>query len=187
MTNDAPKITVGNNGPYLVTQGLLIVPDPSVTPSAARGLNSLPNTIPNSGFHPPPELPRGSQLDLQRQPASACKIKRPCLVTGGIPLVFKTPVMVEHGEPLTWKKGGVLNTGASYALCRCGISGNEQFCDGTETGATEPVSERETSYLGDRIMGIMTVRCVFTPNSAAIESPMFGGWLRVPRIRRSGH
>ena len=99
----------------------------------------------------------------------------PYLVTGGIPLVFKTPVMVEHGEPLTWEKEGILNTGASYALRRCGIPGNEQFCDGTETGPTEPVSERETSYLGARVMGIMTVRHVFTPNSAAIESPMFGG------------
>ena len=55
----------------------LIVPDPSVTPSVARGLNSLPEAIPNPEFPPPPLLPRGCQLDFQNQLASTCTIKRP--------------------------------------------------------------------------------------------------------------
>ena len=28
----------------------------------------------------------------------------PYIVRGGIPLVRKSPVMSEHGEPLTWRK-----------------------------------------------------------------------------------
>ena len=34
----------------------------------------------------------------------------PYIVRGGVPLVRKTPVMSEHGEPLTWKKEDVLTT-----------------------------------------------------------------------------
>ena len=52
-------------------------PDPSVTPSAARGLNSLPNAIPNPEFPPPPQLPRGCQLDLRVRPAATRKIEKP--------------------------------------------------------------------------------------------------------------
>ena len=67
------------------TQGLLIVPDPAVTPSVARGLNSLPEAIPNPGFPPPPLLSRRCQLDFQCQPASTCRIKRPCAPTRLLP------------------------------------------------------------------------------------------------------
>ena len=49
----------------------------SVTPSAARGLNSLPNAIPNSEFPPPPQLPQGCQLDLRVRPAATRKIEKP--------------------------------------------------------------------------------------------------------------
>ena len=50
---------------------------PSVTPSVARGLNSLPNPIPNSGSHPPPQLPHGCHLPHQHQSGSTWTIKRP--------------------------------------------------------------------------------------------------------------
>ena len=57
----------------------------------------------------------------------------PYLVRGGVPLVRKTEVMSEHGEPLTWRKEGVLSTENVYRLCRCGQSKTKPFCDGTHT------------------------------------------------------
>lgn len=84
----------------------------------------------------------------------------PYIVTGGIPLVRKTPVVSEHGEPLTWKTGEVLSTEARYALCRCGKSDNKPFCDrkhqtegfdGTETADSGSSSARQTDYPGTHI------------------------------------
>ena len=85
----------------------------------------------------------------------------PYLVRGGIPLVRKTPIMSEHGEPLTWKKEGVLDTPDVYRLCRCGQSSNKPFCDGThtlkefdgsETADTGPIADREVDHAGEKIV-----------------------------------
>ena len=85
----------------------------------------------------------------------------PYLVTGGIPLVRKTPVMSEHGEPLTWKTERDLTTEDSYALCRCGLSSTKPFCDGThrsegfdgtEQAPAGPIADRETTYEGAEII-----------------------------------
>jgi len=85
----------------------------------------------------------------------------PYIVRGGIPLVRKSPVMSEHGEPLTWRKGETLTTQNSYLLCRCGKSDDKPFCDGThswekfdgtETADTGSVESRATIYEGIRIV-----------------------------------
>lgn len=55
----------------------------------------------------------------------------PYRVEGAIPLVRKTQVVSEFGEPLNWKKEAVLKTDDPYFLCRCGHSSNKPFCDGT--------------------------------------------------------
>ena len=85
----------------------------------------------------------------------------PYIVRGGIPLVRKTPVMSEHGEPLTWKKEAVLSTEDVYRLCRCGKSSTKPFCDGshtmvefdgTETADTGLFADRATNFEGVKIV-----------------------------------
>ena len=84
----------------------------------------------------------------------------PYVVYGNVPLVRKSEVISEHGEPLTWKKDEVLQTGERYALCRCGQSSAKPFCDGShahvdfdgnEVADTGNISEREVVYEGTRI------------------------------------
>ena len=80
------------------------------------------------------------------------------LVQGKIPLVHKTQVVSEFGEPLTWKKDGDIETEAEqYELCRCGQSSIMPFCDnthilvffdGTETANTHGPSDHQVTYPG---------------------------------------
>ena len=81
----------------------------------------------------------------------------PLIVSGGVPLVRKSAVHSEHGEPLTWKTSERLADTATYALCRCGQSGNKPFCDGahiaadfdgSETLEAKTYDERATSLGG---------------------------------------
>ncbi len=57
-------------------------------------------------------------------------------VFGNVPLVHKTQVVSEYGEPLTWRKDKDypeknIEGRTFYGLCRCGNSKNKPFCDGT--------------------------------------------------------
>ena len=83
------------------------------------------------------------------------KADGPYLVKGGIPLVTKTQVVSEYGEPLTWKKELTLEATGEYALCRCGQSGHKPMCDGThceidfdgtETADTRPGAGRRLAF-----------------------------------------
>jgi CDGSH-type Zn-finger protein len=78
-------------------------------------------------------------------------------VQGNIPLVRKSQISSEHGEPMTWQKTTELDTEESYILCRCGQSSNKPFCDqthrkvefdGTETARTDTFEERKRIHKG---------------------------------------
>ena len=81
----------------------------------------------------------------------------PYIVQGDVPLVCKSQIVSEYGEPLAWKKGETLVTGATYKLCRCGQSGHKPFCDDTHltigfdgTEAADPAltAERRVIHAG---------------------------------------
>ena len=83
----------------------------------------------------------------------------PYEIYGDIPLVRKTQIVSEHGEPLAWKKEGAIPTQGMYQLCRCGHSGDKPFCDsthreidfdGTETVDINPAIERRITYPGSK-------------------------------------
>jgi len=83
----------------------------------------------------------------------------PYEVIGPIPLVLKTQVVSECGEPLAWRKDGEISTADSYSLCRCGHSAIMPLCDGShheihfdgsETAPTNLTVERRTPYPGGK-------------------------------------
>ena len=85
----------------------------------------------------------------------------PYVVRGQIPLVRKSQVETEFGEPYDWKQESALDTTETYRLCRCGRSENEPFCDSThtlvlfdgeETADTGPISSREKVFKGDDVV-----------------------------------
>lgn len=71
----------------------------------------------------------------------------PYQVVGNIPLVSKTQVVSESGEPLTWKKEGEIAAGEEYRLCRCGQSHYMPFCDGRHSEVGFDGSENAPTIL----------------------------------------
>jgi CDGSH-type Zn-finger protein len=83
----------------------------------------------------------------------------PYRVYGNVPLVRKTQIVSEYGEPLTWQKGETLAKQSIYALCRCGQSKGKPFCDGThcetdfdgtETADVRPTAARRRTLPGGK-------------------------------------
>lgn len=55
----------------------------------------------------------------------------PYLVSGAVPLARQTIVADQEGGSHEWRETHPFPAQESYALCRCGHSGNKPFCDGT--------------------------------------------------------
>lgn len=56
----------------------------------------------------------------------------PYLISGGLPLAKEIIVNDDNeGCPTAWAPGEKYPDRETYALCRCGQSGNKPFCDGT--------------------------------------------------------
>ncbi len=94
--------------------------------------------------------------DESNHPAESKRIliikNGPYVVKGDVPLVSKTQVVSEHGEPLTWRKDGEIAVSqGEYHLCRCGQSSKRPFCDGTHRKVDFDGTETaETSETGTR-------------------------------------
>ena len=81
----------------------------------------------------------------------------PYLVSGGLPLGKAISEVGSEGEPERWVKGKQYPAQEKYALCRCGQSGRQPFCDGAHTGAgfdgTEKASRKSYDEQAEKIEG----------------------------------
>ena len=84
----------------------------------------------------------------------------PFIVTGRVPLMVMEICNDDEGNCRTWKLVKEFPERETYALCRCGRSGNKPFCDGThakirfegtETAADEPYLRHPTMIRGPEL------------------------------------
>ena len=109
-----------------------------------------------------------SDSEIPTEPKVVVRTNGPYRVYGNVPLVAKTQVVSEYGEPLAWKKDKVIDTTSHqkegrYSLCRCGQSCEKPFCDGThkaigfdgtETADLRPTAERQEILPGHGVLAV---------------------------------
>lgn len=76
---------------------------------------------------------------MNRQKTTGAKVQiskdGPYIVSGGLPLSKEIIGTNKDGESVKWKQGKKYPSQGQYALCRCGLSANKPFCDGSHTKA----------------------------------------------------
>jgi CDGSH-type Zn-finger protein len=81
----------------------------------------------------------------------------PYVVSGGVPLAEQIMCIDAEGQCHGWKEGQRYPAQETYALCRCGHSGNNPYCDGTHNkvhfSGTETASHRSYLEEADKING----------------------------------
>jgi CDGSH-type Zn-finger protein len=82
----------------------------------------------------------------------------PYLFSGGIPLANMIIGIDAEGYSYEWRDGKEYLLKENYALCRCGQSGNNPFCDGTHArvnfDGTETASRRDYLKQARKISGL---------------------------------
>ena len=93
-----------------------------------------------------------SKTNTQKAAKFKVKVSKngPYIVSGGVPLSEQIMCIDEEGQCHGWKEGQKYPQQETYALCRCGHSGNKPFCDGihnnikyigAETASRKPYRE----------------------------------------------
>jgi CDGSH-type Zn-finger protein len=81
----------------------------------------------------------------------------PYLVSGALPLEKEIIIPDKDGNSYEWKKGDRFPEKENYALCRCGLSKNKPYCDGSHVKAgfdgTETASDKKYIDLAEKIDG----------------------------------
>jgi CDGSH-type Zn-finger protein len=85
----------------------------------------------------------------------------PYLVSGSVPLRVETIEANAEGDSLGYRDGRTFEAKEKYALCRCGLSQDKPFCDGThakagfdgtETASRAPYAEQAESIEGPTLV-----------------------------------
>jgi len=107
-------------------------------------------------------LTEANENPANSTPRIVIEMDGPYHVYGGVPLVHKTQIVSEYGEPLNWQKDKEYPARETYSLCRCGHSKDKPYCDsshcdiefdGTETADIRTAAERQ--FVDDRGEGIV--------------------------------
>jgi CDGSH-type Zn-finger protein len=81
----------------------------------------------------------------------------PYIVSGGLPLAKEIIRCDGEGTSVEWEKGEAFPGRETYALCRCGGSGQKPFCDGTHSkemfDGTETASKKKYLARAERLEG----------------------------------
>lgn len=83
------------------------------------------------------DLAGKKQYSRPRNTGPKVKVTRdgPYVVRGGVPLSEQVIVRDSDGVPAQWRTGKEFPAEPEYTLCRCGLSENKPYCDGTHIGA----------------------------------------------------
>jgi len=100
----------------------------------------------------------GTEESAKKKPRIKVSRNGPYLVEGGVPLIKQKAIANAEGIPYRWQTIERYPLQQRYALCRCGESKNQPFCDGTHIkigfDGEETASREPCLNLSERIGGL---------------------------------